>query len=229
MNLTTPMKILLVVIIVALVGVSFYLMDWQKKLANLKELQLTLDNKNQELERNQKMVEKLPELYKESDELQGELERLLIANIKPEPEWAFVSNYLKEIEKLVIYERQRMNDPSFSIQSITPGVMVSPTAAKGDEKKPEGAAAEPAKKEETTSSTPSALTQFPTRKFQMTLQGRYGTLVDFLQQLGALKLRRLVTIDRISLSPAEVKGGKSPVLNITIPITAYLSKGGVGQ
>lgn len=228
MNLTTPMKVLLVVIIVALVGVSFYLMDWQKKLANLKELQTTLDSKNQELERNQKMVEKLPELYKESDELQSDLERLLIANIKPEPEWAFVSNYLKEIEKLVLYERQRMNDPSFSIQSITPGAMQAPTAGKMDEKKPEGAPDQP-KKEEAASVAP-ALMQFPTRKFQMTLLGKYGTLVDFLQQLGALKLRRLVTIDKILLTPSEGKGvGFSPVLNITIPITAYLSKGGGGQ
>jgi|GEM_PF-798720 len=228
MNLTTPMKVLLVVIIVALVGVSFYLMDWQKKLANLKELQTTLDSKNQELERNQKMVEKLPELYKESDELQSDLERLLIANIKPEPEWAFVSNYLKEIEKLAIYERQRMNDPSFSIQSITPGAMVSPTVAPADGKKPEGTPEQP-KKEDAASVAP-ALMQFPTRKFQITLQGKYGTLVDFLQQLGALKLRRLVTIDRIALAPAEGKGvGVSPVLNITIPMTAYLSKGGGGQ
>ena len=228
MNLTTPMKVLLVVIIVALVGVSFYLMDWQKKLANLKELQTTLDSKNQELDRNQKMVEKLPELYKESDELQSDLERLLIANIKPEPEWAFVSNYLKEIEKLVLYERQRMNDPSFSIQSITPGAMQVPTAVKADEKKPEGAPEQP-KKEDAVSVAP-ALMQFPTRKFQMTLQGKYGTLVDFLQQLGALKLRRLVTIDKILLTPSEVKGvGLSPVLNITIPITAYLSRGGGGQ
>jgi len=66
--------------------------------------------------------------------------------------------------------------------------------------------------------------------FQMSLKGKYLTVIDFLRQLGALKLKRLVTINKLSLSPAETpKGGSSPALNITIPITAYLSKGGATQ
>ncbi len=62
----------------------------------------------------------------------------------------------------------------------------------------------------------------------MEMTGRYSTLVEFLYQLGALELDRLVTINEISLKPKNSKGGGeegSPVLSITIPITAYLRQG----
>ena len=58
------------------------------------------------------------------------------------------------------------------------------------------------------------------------MTGKYSTLVEFLYQLGALELDRLVTINEISLRPkGENEGGGSPTLSITIPITAYLRQG----
>jgi hypothetical protein len=59
----------------------------------------------------------------------------------------------------------------------------------------------------------------------MTMTAKYPTLVDFLYELGALELDRLVTINQISLSPGPSEGGGSPVLTVTIPITAYLRQG----
>jgi Tfp pilus assembly protein PilO len=60
----------------------------------------------------------------------------------------------------------------------------------------------------------------------MQMTARYSTLVDFLYQLGALKLDRLVTINKISLSPnTKGEGGESPVLSVQIPITAYMKTG----
>ncbi|MEW6281624.1 MAG: type 4a pilus biogenesis protein PilO, partial [Candidatus Eremiobacterota bacterium] len=67
---------------------------------------------------------------------------------------------------------------------------------------------------------------FPTRVFSMTMNGHYQTLVDFLYQLGALKLDRLVTINKITLSPTTDKDTGEDTLNISIPITAYLRQGG---
>lgn len=55
------------------------------------------------------------------------------------------------------------------------------------------------------------------RSFSLKMKGEYATLADFLEELADLKLDRLVTIDRIDLSPAE-----GNVLNITLPMTAYL-------
>ena len=76
---------------------------------------------------------------------------------------------------------------------------------------------------------PAVLKKFPTRTFQMTMRGRYATLIEFLYQLGDLRLERLVTINKIALTPDgsdKKSGGKSPVLTIQIPITAYMREGG---
>jgi len=70
------------------------------------------------------------------------------------------------------------------------------------------------------------LKSFPTRVLNMSMRGKYATLIDFLYQLGALKLERLVTIDKIALSPADKSTAGSPTLTITIPITAYMRQGG---
>ncbi|MBI2251526.1 MAG: hypothetical protein HYU63_02000, partial [Armatimonadetes bacterium] len=49
----------------------------------------------------------------------------------------------------------------------------------------------------------------------------------FLQELAKLGLKRLVTINRIALSPSkEGETGTSPILSISIPVTAYLKGGG---
>jgi hypothetical protein len=58
------------------------------------------------------------------------------------------------------------------------------------------------------------------------MTSKYSTLIDFLYQLGAMKLDRLVTINRISLSPGKTEGGNaSPVLSVSMPITAYMKTG----
>ena len=87
---------------------------------------------------------------------------------------------------------------------------------------------EAAEEDEGVDATPDALKQFPTRVFQMTMKGRYSTLIEFLYQLGDLRLERLVTIDKIALQPENKKEGdkRSPVLTIQIPITAYMRQGG---
>jgi len=59
----------------------------------------------------------------------------------------------------------------------------------------------------------------------MNMTGKYSTLIDFLYQLGAMKLDRLVTINRISLAPTKSEGNASPVLTVTLPITAYMKTG----
>lgn len=59
----------------------------------------------------------------------------------------------------------------------------------------------------------------------MQLTGRYGTIIDFLRQRGALKLKRVVTISRMSLSLSnDVEPGQSPTLSVSMPMNAQ-SKG----
>lgn len=212
MALPTPMKIVLAVFIIILIGLGFWLVDWQKKQAEIKQIQTTLAEKNAELENNKAMVKALPQETEKKKQLERELKTVIQEQLTPETEAEFVPSYIGDIEKLVEQQRSRMGDQDFLISSLTPGAL---TTVGGEKEKGE------------TSGGPSALAGYPTRTFQMQLTGKYASLIDFLRQLGALKLKRLVTINRLSLAPQkESKKGESPSLSITMPITAYLRQGG---
>lgn len=215
MTLTTPMKIILALVIIVLIGLGFWLLDWQSKQNELASVRQNKADLEQKLATNKELVKDLPVLTKRKAELEEKLKQVVQTNLVPEKAELFVANYIREIESLVLSERTRMNDPTFAILSITPGAL---TAAA-----PEGGAAGEAAPAD---ATPDALKSFPTRMFQMSMKGKYSTLIDFLYQLGALRLERLVTINKIALAPSDNKDGGSPTLSITIPITAYMRQGG---
>jgi hypothetical protein len=196
-----------------LIGLGFWLVDWQKKMGEIKLQEKTLVEKQAELADMEKLVEELPAEKKRQEQLRRELREVIREQLTPETEEEFVPSYIADIEKLVEQERTRMGDPDFLINSLTPGALTTVGGAKQEEG--EG---------------PSVLAGYPTRTFQMALTGKYATIIDFLRQLGALKLKRLVTINRLALTPTgEIKPGSSPTLSITMPITAYLRQKGGGQ
>ena len=211
MTLTNPMKVVLALVLIALIGLGFWVMDWQKKFAEIKQLDSTLQQKEEQFKKAQQMVADLPKELQRKDELTKTLNSLIREQLSPEPIEVFVPAYITEIEKLVMYEQERMKDKNFTVISITPGALVKPAAVAGKEGEKAGA---------------EVLKGYPTRTFQMSLNGKYITLIDFLYQLGALRLKRLVTIDRITLAPKEVVPGQSPTLSIIMPVTAYLWQGG---
>jgi len=215
------MKIILALVIVALCGAGFYLLDWQSKYARLDQETKNLADAQAQLDKAKEDLKQLPELTKQMEAKEKELQDLVASKFTKEDPQLFVANYIAEIERMVVGQQQSTGDYDFQINSITPGAeQRQPT---GDGK--EGGSAPP--DNSGAASTPEALQGFPTRVFQMQMTGRYSTLVDFLYQLGALKLDRLVTINKISLSPGgKSSGGESPVLSIQIPITAYLRQGG---
>ncbi len=214
MALPTPMKVVLALFIIVLIGLGFWLVDWQKKMNVIKQQEKTLEDKQKELADMEKLILELPAEKKRQEDLKRELREVIQEQLTPETESEFVPSYIADIEKLVEQERVRMGDPDFIINSLTPGALtpVGGGAKEGEE-------------------GPTALMGYPTRTFQMALTGKYATIIDFLRQLGALKLKRLVTINRIALSPSgEIKPGVSPVLSIQMPITAYLrQQSGGGQ
>jgi len=222
MTITTPMKIVLALIVIILIALGFWIMDWQKKYSDLRQLESNLAQKQETLKKNEELVKALPEEMKRKEDLEKSLRSIIQEQFTPETEQEFVPAYISGIEGLVIDEQKRTGDKDFVLLSIIPGAMVSATVFK--EGKKEGEAAKPA---ETKTQVPAALGGYPTRSFQMSMTGRYATLIDFLHQLGALRLKRLVTINRISLSPKSNPGvGLPPVLSINIPVTAYLRAGG---
>ena len=222
MTINTPVKIIAAIVAIGVIALLFWLFDWQAKTEKIKAHEAQLVELQQKLDEMNEMVRDLPVLTKQKADLEAKLANIVKQNLVPEKAEMFVANYIKEIEKLTEEERERMGDPTFEIISITPGVLTQTTASteSSDEEGKEEAAED--------SSTPDALKQFPTRMFQMSMRGRYTTLIDFLYQLGALRLERLVTINKIALSPVgdQKEPGVVPTLQISIPITAYMRQGG---
>jgi len=214
MTLTTPMKIILALVVIVLIGLGFWLLDWQGKHEELASLQAQKMERQKKLDDSKELVKALPVLAKEKRQLEEDLKQVVQTNLVPEKPELFVANYIKEIEALMIAERNRMRDETFDIDQISPGDLSTAQAGSGAHAEGE-------------SDTPDALKAFPTRVFSMQMKGKYSTLVDFLYQLGALKLERLVTIDKISLSAGDSnKSATNPTLSIAIPITAYMRQGG---
>jgi len=210
--------VVLAVIVIAIIGLLFWMLDWQGKQQTLTQIDKTLEEKRAEKERMEKDVQKIDELVKVNNDLKEQLKHIVETGFTPEKAEDFVANYLEKMESLVARIAVEDNDTSFDILSISPGQQQQQAAPKKDEKKDEKAAA-PA-------SVPPALQNYPTRTFAMSMKGRYETLIDFLDRLGRLELQRLVTVNKISLSPAAEITRGSPVLSITMPLTAYLRTGG---
>lgn len=221
MTINTPVKIVVALLAIVLIVVMFWMFDWQGKTKDIEQNAATIAELSDKLAEQQKLVQDLPALTQEKAELEQELARVVQTNLVPEKAELFVANYIKEIEKLTIEEAFRTGDDSFEIISITPGALTAQTSNGTDAEKADAAAAD-----EGVDATPDVLKQFPTRMFQMTMKGRYSTLIEFLNQLGDLRLERLVTINKIALQPADNKDGGNPVLTIQIPITAYMRQGG---
>jgi len=210
-GLNTPMKIVLAVVIIFLIGIGFYLLDYQKKITDLKQLDNTLRTKRDQLKTNEERVKRLPEELKKREKLKAQLDALIKKQLPTENPKVFVTNFLREIESLVAQERKARKDPSFRIISLAPGPL-QPAQTGGEKGGEAGGAID-------------ALKRFPTQLFNVQLQGKYKTCMFFLHSLAQLRLKRLVTINKINLAPSEgPQYGKPPTLNIVIPMTAYLNE-----
>ena len=224
--MNTPMKIAVAGLIIVLMAVGFYVVSWSDKYKEIESLKGQKAERLQQKERLETDVAQLPKYREEAAGLEKELLSLVQSKFTKEEPELFVANYIAEIERLVADQQEVTGDDSFAIQSITPrGEQqdAAPAPAGGEEGKKDGAKA--AAEEEPADSGSETLQGFPTRVFAMEMRGRYSTLVQFLYQLGALELDRLVTINEIKITPDTKDDGLSPVLSITIPITAYLRQG----
>lgn len=214
--MTTPMKLIIAIIAILLIGAGFYMFDWSEKWERKKAAEANLAAKTEELNTLKEAIKELPLLQAQVREKQEELQKVISTKVSNETPDEFVGNYLREIERLVLDQQKATGDYTFIIKSISPGLPQQASA-------PGGGNGAPAPAQE----TPEALAAFQTRVFTMSLNGKYSTIVEFLYQLGAMKLDRLVTINSLHMT----KGGSgegassSPVLNVDLPITAYLKTG----
>ena len=221
--MNTPMKVAVAVVIIALMAVGFYVADWSDKYKQIEDLETQHQERIAEKERLEADVAKLPEYRAEAARLEKELLSMVQSKFTKEEPELFVANYIAEIERMVVAQQESTGDFDFTIKSITPrGQKVSQVNTGDDEGEGDSAEAEASAAEES-----ETLQGFPTRVFDMKMTGKYSTLIDFLYELGALELDRLVTINSIDLKPqgSDADDGLSPILDVSIPITAYLRKG----
>lgn len=225
--MNTPMKIAVAGLIIVLMAVGFYVVSWSDKYKEIENLEVQYKERQDQKARLESDVAQLPKLREEAAVLEKELLSLVQSKFTKEEPELFVANYIAEIERLVASQQEITGDDTFLIQSITPrDAGVAPAASGADEE--ESTSAKPAGNQASAGSAASeseTLQGFPTRVFAMEMTGKYSSLVEFLYQLGALELDRLVTINEISLRPKGDEDGGSPTLSITIPITAYLRQG----
>jgi len=202
MEIPNIMKIFIGLIVIVFMVAIFWLTSWQNYDKEIKAKEADITNIKNEIVEINKQKEEIPKLEAEIANLERTLQATIQQELTPESETDFVPSYMADVEKLVEQQRIRMNDPDFIITAMTP-------EAKSD-------------------ASVEALSAYPARSFQMSLTGRYTTVIDFLRQLGALKLKRLVTISRLSLSgsPDGTNYSRSPKLTITMPISVYLRKEG---
>lgn len=219
--MNTAMKFGGTVVVIVLIVLGFWMLKWSEQKKEIDRLESSKKERQAQLERLERDVEELPKFLEEEKKLEAELNSLVQSRFTKEEPELFVANYIAEIERMVLGQQIATEDYSFKIESISPkGQQMAGGGAAfsggGDDGDDDGGG--PSTESET-------LQGFPTRVFDMKLTGRYATLVDFLYQLGNLELDRLVTINKITLSPQQGEGGLSPVLNVTIPVTAYLRQG----
>lgn len=204
MEIPNFMKIFITLIIILFMGGIFYALQWRGPIEERKQAEAQIETLNQELQKVLAQKEEIPKLQAQIREKEAELQATIQQELTPESETDFVPSYMADVEKLVEAQRIRMNDPDFIITAMTPESGSSDNSVK-------------------------VLSSYPARSFQMSLTGRYTTIIDFLRQLGALKLKRLVTVSKLTLAKGTSSSKdytKSPILTITMPISVYLRKEG---
>lgn len=212
MALNTPMKIVLTMVIIFLIGIGFYLLDYSRKLTELKSFEEDFISKKEQLKTNEERVRALPKQLNRKENLTKELDALLQERLPQEDAAIFVPKFIQSMEDLVSIERKATGDTTMEVISITPGTLEQPDVS--------------GKPEDAKTDAPKALMLFPKQPFQVSFKARFGTVIHFLHQLAALKLQRLVTIQKIALAPAENPVyGQSPALSVTMPMVAYLNEG----
>ena len=115
----------------------------------------------------------------------------------------FISSLLKDLTSLI--NELRMEDPDFVLHNIQFGTLSKETL--GGE---EGGG-------------------FATQSVtvRMSLTGHYSTLIKLMDELGQLKLKKMVRITGLNVSTAgRLEPGKSPVLRISLTLKAFLFTGG---
>lgn len=212
------MKTMVAIALSALMGVAFWVLNYQPKQKAIIALDGQIAEQKQKYEEYKLEAQNLAQWEAARVEFRNVLEHLH----QTAPMKDFIPSFLTDIERMTREERATVNDPSFQVTTITPGSVTQEGPAQNAGKP----AAPGEKKEEPKPAAAAGQLQSGKSVIQLNFTGRFDTIVDFLQQLGNFKLNKLVTVQRISLSPQGTTPGLSPTLSVTMPFEVYMLGGG---
>ncbi|MBI2265753.1 MAG: hypothetical protein HYU64_11350 [Armatimonadetes bacterium] len=189
--LATPIKIIIALVICIAIAVFFYATQYKAKFDRIADAKLQTTDETAKLEEEKGLAATLKQ---QEDALARKKEQVGKLTLHG-PTKEFMVSYLRDLERLCESEKVRFGDSSFHIITLQPG-----GEAAGGEKKSGGS---------------------QSKIIQLSMNGKYKTFVDFLQQLALFRLNKLVTIGKLTLSPISGGPGGSPVLSISLPMSVY--------
>lgn len=165
---------------------------WREDRAQAARLEEAVRLREAERALFQGTVEIWPALVDERARLKRALEDLLYPNRYDGP-GCWTPNYLMQISSLIERIANEEHDAGLELRRVWPG---------------------------RTSRLPGDLHKFPSRTFEMSVNGRYATIVRLLQRLQLMEYDRLVTLSRVVLSPHTSRW--DGVWTARISVTVYL-------
>lgn len=212
-------KSLVGAVLIGFMAIGFYLLSWQGYNQQLISLDRQIADEKAKYDQYQQEAQNLERWEAAKVAFENVLASMhQTASIKN-----FIPSFLTDIEKLAAEERESTDDPNFRVLSISPGTVQTQGPANNGSS---GSGKGGQKQENNASSSEALPVESGTSVIQLNFTGRFSTIVDFLQQLGNFKLNKLVTIQKISLSPQNALPGESPILSVGMPFQVYMLGGG---
>ncbi len=192
-------RILIVLVIVAAISTVFYLFVWSPQTARRDKLTASLAQKQQELERLQRLAADLKVKEQEFAELSQRI-RLVEAKLPPERE---IPNLIRQLQGVA-------SEVGIKLTLIRPGPTQSGPAA--------AAAAQPAKPPAAGApAAPAAAPRYQLFKLDLGFEGTYADLMAYLGRLE--NFPRFIVLTQVSISPTD-----QPRLKVTLGANTFVLK-----
>ncbi|MDQ7825786.1 MAG: hypothetical protein RDV48_23495 [Candidatus Eremiobacteraeota bacterium] len=172
----------------------------REKSSECSQLEAAKSDRLKQLARIKDCAGELADMQLMVESRKRELRILLLEDLTPEREAELIPSHIAAVEREAARLRGITGARHLLVSRVSEGTMIPGAQRESKE---------------------AFLAEYPACSFQVQLTGTWESLLEFLKHFG--KQERLVTIERLSLSPARwKKAGFGPLVRATIPVTAYL-------
>ncbi len=193
---------LAIIILVLVLAISWYTMivPSNAALEKCKSQKANLESQLAKLQEASKQIKQWEKTVTDFQVLLNEVQKSTATSKE-----GFISSLLKDFEDLIA--ELAVRDRSVTVSSINLGNLTSTTVGGEEEGEEEGGGF--------------ATLSVPVR---ISMTGKYRTIIEFVDALGQLKLKKMVRINSIGLSASRPKPGESPTLSVRVTLNAFMFK-----